>query len=254
MKPGEYAIMNQNWRYIHYADETEELYNVKQDPHEWQNLLAPQSSESDGRAENPEFEKVKEKLQAAAPSSFAKPGPSAGQLKLNFEGTGFKWQARKAPNKVKPVSGDGVRMTPLKQSPEAKMTPIKIQGRSAWKSAVRSGLPTYFYFKVRDPAYGDGNQPSVQVAITYLDRGNTGVFVEYDSSDQQVNKSHPKGAGVFKVATRFRTKDSGKWKTTIFNLSDAHFAGRCNDCDLRIAFSRPEADPVVAEVLVKPLR
>jgi len=38
MKPGEYAIINRDWRYIRYADDTEELYNVRKDPNEWENL------------------------------------------------------------------------------------------------------------------------------------------------------------------------------------------------------------------------
>ena len=62
-----------------------------------------------------------------------------------------------------------------------------------------------------DPALRNGNQPAVQVLITYLDRGNTTVIVEYDSSDNDVNKDHPHGAGVFKEADRFPVRDSGLW-------------------------------------------
>ena len=32
MEPGEYAIINRDWRYIHYADGTEELYDVQAIP------------------------------------------------------------------------------------------------------------------------------------------------------------------------------------------------------------------------------
>ena len=145
-------------------------------------------------------------------------------------------------------------MVPLEHSPEAQMQPLEILGRPAWASTPRPGKATYFYFRLRDPAYRTGNQPSVQVAITYLDRGKTGVVVQYDSSDRGVNPSHPKGAGVFKEAIRFETGDSGEWKTARFNLDDAHFAGRCNDCDLRVVYPRTEVAPVVAEVLVKPRR
>jgi hypothetical protein len=35
MKPEEYAMMNRDWRYIRYADGTEELYDVRKDPNEW---------------------------------------------------------------------------------------------------------------------------------------------------------------------------------------------------------------------------
>ena len=37
---GNHAIRSTRWRYIHYADGTEELYNMQADPREWNNLLA----------------------------------------------------------------------------------------------------------------------------------------------------------------------------------------------------------------------
>ena len=51
LDPGGYAIINQKWRYIHYSDGTEELYDVQNDPHEWNNL-----------AGHMKWEKVKQKL------------------------------------------------------------------------------------------------------------------------------------------------------------------------------------------------
>lgn len=35
---GNHAVRLHQWRYIHYADGTEELYNLFDDPHEWKNL------------------------------------------------------------------------------------------------------------------------------------------------------------------------------------------------------------------------
>lgn len=37
-KPGSYAISGRTHRYIHYADGSEELYDIESDPHEWNNL------------------------------------------------------------------------------------------------------------------------------------------------------------------------------------------------------------------------
>jgi hypothetical protein len=67
-----------------------------------------------------------------------------------------------------------------------------------------------------------------------------------------VNAKHPKGAGVFKEATSFRVRDSGTWRKAVFNADDARFARRCNDADLRLCFTRPDVEPVIAQVLVKP--
>jgi arylsulfatase A-like enzyme len=38
--PRNYAISTQRWRYIHYRDGGEELYDIEMDPHEWTNLAA----------------------------------------------------------------------------------------------------------------------------------------------------------------------------------------------------------------------
>lgn len=38
--PDEYAISTQTWRYIHYRNGDEELYDIAADPHEWINLAA----------------------------------------------------------------------------------------------------------------------------------------------------------------------------------------------------------------------
>ncbi len=37
---GNHGVRSSDWRYIRYADGTEELYNMRTDPHEWSNLAA----------------------------------------------------------------------------------------------------------------------------------------------------------------------------------------------------------------------
>lgn len=83
MSPGEYAVINRNWRYIHYADGTEELYHVAKDPNEWDNL-----------ADHEESKVAIKKLRAAAPSTFAPAGPSRDQLKLSIDGESFTWETK----------------------------------------------------------------------------------------------------------------------------------------------------------------
>jgi len=56
---GNHAVRSTRWRYIRYADGSEELYNHRNDPNEWKNL-----------ADNPEFESIKRKLKKIMP----KPG------------------------------------------------------------------------------------------------------------------------------------------------------------------------------------
>lgn len=45
-EPDTYAVSGRSHRYIHYADGSEELYDISKDPHEWTNLAkSPQSQE-----------------------------------------------------------------------------------------------------------------------------------------------------------------------------------------------------------------
>jgi arylsulfatase A-like enzyme len=238
MKPEEYAIINQGWRYIRYADGTEELYNVRQDPNEWNNL-----------AQNPELEELKKQMVASAPATFAEPGALVNELKLVTEGDSFKWVSKKKPAAKKlPKGVKGTLMIPRQNSDEAEMAPTKVKGKDAWASKMRKGATTYFYFKLQDRKYANGKKPKVQIQITYLDEGNTHGFIQYDSSDTSAN-----AGGTFKEATTFKTRNSGKWKTVVFNVNDAQFSGRSNGGDLRIAFVNPKEDPVIAEVIVKSL-
>ena len=83
MEPGAYAVMNRNWRYIHYANDTEELYNVRNDPNEWTN-----------RAADPELAPVIARFQSVAPEAFAEPEVKLNQHKhLIIEGESFRWEA-----------------------------------------------------------------------------------------------------------------------------------------------------------------
>lgn len=57
--PGNVAVISERYRYIHYNDGSEELYDEQADPHEWHNL-----------AHNPENENVLEKYRAALPAAY----------------------------------------------------------------------------------------------------------------------------------------------------------------------------------------
>lgn len=90
MTPGEYAIINKDWRYITYGDSGEELYDLKSDPNEWNNL-----------AENPKYEDTKRLLRKSAPKKFAPAAPKRTIGKdLIIEGETFRW--RKEGEKVNP--------------------------------------------------------------------------------------------------------------------------------------------------------
>ena len=84
-EPKGYAIINREWRYINYADDTEELYSVQNDPNEWENL-----------AENPEYEGIKKALRSNAPKTFARPAKNTTTKKnLVVEGESYHWDLSK---------------------------------------------------------------------------------------------------------------------------------------------------------------
>ncbi len=59
-KPGAYSLSTERWRYIHYEDGGEELYDIATDRYEWDNL-----------AGKPEYAGKLEELRAMAPKKFA---------------------------------------------------------------------------------------------------------------------------------------------------------------------------------------
>jgi len=59
--PGSFGLSDESWRYIRYSNGEEELYDLKKDPYEWNNLAMDDGSES-------QLQRLREK----APSKFAK--------------------------------------------------------------------------------------------------------------------------------------------------------------------------------------
>ena len=82
LEPNSFAVINQNYRYIHYADNTEEFYDLEKDPNEWNNSAA-----------NPEYKSIKEQMKNWAPKNHAKPGADKAErtLKLVLKGETFQW-------------------------------------------------------------------------------------------------------------------------------------------------------------------
>ena len=92
MTPGEYAVINRDWRYIRYGEDGEELYNLRDDPNEWNNL-----------ASGLENAHRKAELRKFAPEQFAPPERKLNARKdLVVEGETFRWERRKGNYKPLP--------------------------------------------------------------------------------------------------------------------------------------------------------
>jgi arylsulfatase A-like enzyme len=80
-----HTIRTERWRYIHYADGSEELYDMQADPNEWKNL-----------AGDPLFSDVKRDLAKWLPKVNRKPVPGSAQriLTYNPETGEINWEGK----------------------------------------------------------------------------------------------------------------------------------------------------------------
>ena len=80
---GSFVIVNSNWRYIYYTDGAEELYNVKDDYHEWNNLAGDEK-----------YRKIMIEMQKSAPNEFAPAATPRNDLNLVIDGDSFHWEKK----------------------------------------------------------------------------------------------------------------------------------------------------------------
>jgi arylsulfatase A-like enzyme len=113
MNPGEYAIINRDWRYISYDKDGDELYSLRDDPNEWSNL-----------AGEPKHAALITEMRQSAPRVFAAPEPSLNARKdLVIQGDTFHWE-----------KGDGNYTPPQKYLPYTNLPQAPVQKRIAPKS------------------------------------------------------------------------------------------------------------------------
>lgn len=79
-----HTVRSEHWRYIRYADDSEELYDLSSDPHEWTNL-----------ARKPEHVTTKAELARWLPKLNAAPVPGSAQRILTREGDAWYWEGRR---------------------------------------------------------------------------------------------------------------------------------------------------------------
>ncbi|HIG29967.1 MAG TPA: iduronate-2-sulfatase [Verrucomicrobiales bacterium] len=85
-KPGQFAVRSEHWRYIRYQDGTEELYDHRLDPNEWNNL-----------ASDTNFTQVKKDHAQWIPETIAAPAPPESAYEVDWKP--YTWK-NKATGKV----------------------------------------------------------------------------------------------------------------------------------------------------------
>ena len=76
-----HAVRTARWRYIRYADGSEELYDMATDPNEWTNLAA-----------DAHYAAVKAGLAKSLPATSAPPAPGSAQRVLVRDGQIWRWE------------------------------------------------------------------------------------------------------------------------------------------------------------------
>ncbi|MCL3781150.1 iduronate sulfatase [Prolixibacteraceae bacterium JC049] len=83
-KGDSFSVFTSKWHYIQYKNgKAEELYNVIEDPQEWENL-----------AMHHQYAHVKKELAKAVPVNPAAPAVTKKQLRLKLDGEKFEWKKR----------------------------------------------------------------------------------------------------------------------------------------------------------------
>ncbi len=79
--PGNHTVRTERWRYIRYADQSEELYDMQADPNEWTNL-----------ASRTEHSALKQELAAWMPKHPAPPAPGSKSRLIELQDDGVYWE------------------------------------------------------------------------------------------------------------------------------------------------------------------
>jgi arylsulfatase A-like enzyme len=91
--PGNHAIRTERYRYIVYADGSEEFYDMHSDPHAWTNLAA-----------DAEFRTIKKELKVWVPARCAAPIPRSKNRLSEIKDGVFLWDSQPQPAKA-PIPG-----------------------------------------------------------------------------------------------------------------------------------------------------
>jgi arylsulfatase A-like enzyme len=81
-----HGIRTENWRYIQYADGSQELYDMRADKHEWQNL-----------ANDPRYTEIVAEHQRWLPPTSKKPVPGSRARILLYEDGRVTWEENDVP-------------------------------------------------------------------------------------------------------------------------------------------------------------
>jgi arylsulfatase A-like enzyme len=81
--PGNHTVRTQEWRYVRYADGSEEMYDIVNDPHEWTNV-----------AKVPKYADLKHTLRLNLPRTSAPPAPGSKSRLIELKNGTVYWETQ----------------------------------------------------------------------------------------------------------------------------------------------------------------
>lgn len=268
VRPGEFAIINRDWRYIRYGEDGEELYHLQNDPHEWNNL-----------AEDSIHADQVEEMRGFAPATFVEPEFKFNSKKdLVIEGDTYRWEKGEGnyttPEKYLPYTNPpgGKAASATKPAPKAGSKPGENlvvngsfeelpEGRPAWKSVDAKYERSREHhadgdFSMALKSFGEkGNAIRQSIAIEpgrnyevsfqiFIEPGSKGrvifdTFDQFDDTAQVVIES-AKGGEWMSFSRRFESGEENE--VTIRFFPGPEFEGRffIDQVEMRDPSATPE--------------
>ncbi len=204
MERGGYALINSNWRYIHYHDGSEEFYDLKNDPNEWYNL-----------ASDADFRDVINEMKQAAPAEFHLDGTPRNTLNLVIQDSSFYWEPRDKSMVTTFINGSITFSNPIRQQGISFLEITHPDSITFTEQAIKSELDSRHipadklcYFKI-DDQYFNSDDHDIAFHITYFDQGNGNFKLQYTTTG-----SDEKSILIAKTNTN-------QWLTKTVMLADA---------------------------------
>jgi arylsulfatase A-like enzyme len=214
---GGYTVINQNYRYMRYNDGSEEFYDLKTDPLEWNNLAGDNS-----------YRSMMDAMAASAPGTFAVEATPRNSLKLVLDGDTFYWEKKDKSEPAPlirtsitfsdPRIEQGIHLAESLESLEEAYTEYtELEGKGC--RSIAAGK--HAALMLDDPVFGQGDG-HLMVDIAY--KGGTGNFgMEYIST-----------LGTFRTVAIEKEAQPG-WPVASFMIADADFSGNAaEDIDIRL--------------------
>ena len=216
---GGYAVINSEYRYIQYQDGSEEFYDLKNDPNEWNNQVA-----------NGSYASIISDIKKTAPTEFHENATPRNTLKLIIEGDSYHWESKDGSKPTALVNASVTFDDPINENGILFVSNTTPSSESYTEQQTKGGkacryIPTnkYGYFTVADDKF-DANDKNTTFDITYFDDNHNNFELQYNA-----NSSPTKSIVIAKTNTQ-------QWIEKTIILADAALNNQQNNqADFRIA-------------------